>query len=263
MIRWLLIALVFLASLSADAQLLQTNVGPGSAGAGGCTGGNGTTTITATGASTFTVPAGCTSLQIEAFGGGAAGSGQLGGSGGGYSGDTASNHITVTPGQTIFYSVGAAGAVSWVNPNANSQPVGAPGVVAAAGSGQNTPGGGTIGLTNFTGGVGGNDAFSNGGAGGGGAGSAANGGAGMSGATFGPGGTPDGGNGGPGGNGATAGTVGSQPGGGGGGSDSGSAAAGAAGQVRITWGSGPNCILLYTLNCILYSAGSSNQILYQ
>lgn len=71
------------------------------------------------GAGTFTVPAGCTSLTVEVWGGGGAGADgwsfpdafgttYAGGSGGG-SGGYARAVVAVAPGQSISYSVGAGG----------------------------------------------------------------------------------------------------------------------------------------------------------
>lgn len=213
-----------------------------------------TQTITASGAGTFVVPSPVTSLIIEAWGAGGGGGGSssslaAGGGGGGYSRAT----ISVTPGQTIFYTVGAGGSgattqgnpggVSWVNPSANSQPS-SNGVVAAGGSaGDNNPnlgGAGSVGTVNFTGGSGQiAGAPGIGGGGGGGAGSAGNGGNGVVAGAGGAGGTPDGGAGGTGVATAPAG-AGTAPGGGGGGTDgSGSGANGANGQVQFTWSGGP------------------------
>lgn len=63
--------------------------------------------ITATGDGTFTVPAGCTSLQIECIGAG--GAGAVYGGGGG-SGAYVLNTMSVTPAQVINYHVGAGGS---------------------------------------------------------------------------------------------------------------------------------------------------------
>ncbi len=213
------------------------------------------TIITAAGAGTFTVPTGVTSVTCEAWGAGGGGSGVAsstapGGGGGGYSKFTATG---LTPGGTIFYSVGThgsgafgvatSGTASWVNPSANSQPssngcVGNGG--AAASSGHPAGGTGTIGTTNHTGGNGGGGTGTPtaiGGGGGGGAGSGGNGGNGADGvapfAAGGTAGTPDGG---AGGNGVlNVPGVGQQPAGGGGGSWGNTGADGADGQVRFTW----------------------------
>lgn len=70
-------------------------------------------TITTTGAGSFTVPCGVTSLTIEAWGGGGAGGGAnvnpAGGSGGG-GGGYCSATVAVIPGTVIPYTVGARGA---------------------------------------------------------------------------------------------------------------------------------------------------------
>jgi hypothetical protein len=214
----------------------------------------GPTTITATGPGSMTVPAGKTTLLMEAWGGGSGGSGvgsanAPGGGGGGYSSFTA----TVTPGNTVFYTVGAgsagvsnngsAGGTSWVNPSSNAQPA-SNGCVAAGGgapSGSTGTGGagglGTIGTTNFTGGKGcdGSDkgaTHGNGGGGGGGAGSAGTGGTSTT-QAHGVGGTPDGGNGADGSGGSN--PPGTQPGGGGGGDWNGTGSNGGDGMVRLTF----------------------------
>lgn len=63
--------------------------------------------ITATGAGSFTVPAGVTSLTVECWGAGGGG-GSTGGGGGAYSAAT----LPVTPNSTIGYSVGIGGTSS-------------------------------------------------------------------------------------------------------------------------------------------------------
>jgi hypothetical protein len=166
-------------------------------------------TVTFTsGTGSWTVPAGVTSLDVAAWGGGGGGGltaeDDLGGGGGAYAGST----IPVTPGQTVWYSVGgpaagsgspltpgANGSSSWVNKASNTTPgTSTDGVLAVGGGGANigssgTPGiGGAatscVGSTRYSGGAGG----TNTGRGGGGAGSGGN-------ASGGTGGTPDGGNG--------------------------------------------------------------------
>ncbi|MDB9960841.1 fibronectin type III domain-containing protein [Oceanihabitans sp.] len=71
-----------------------------------------TETFNAPGAATFTVPAGVTSITVDAWGAGGAGGGSstggLGGSGGG-GGAYALNTYAVTPGQVINYTIGAGG----------------------------------------------------------------------------------------------------------------------------------------------------------
>lgn len=146
------------------------------------------TTINTAGPGTFIVPAGVTSLQIQAWGGGGAGGGAQGtatlnrsgggGSGGAYTAAT----VAVTPGASYTYTVGAGGTgVS----NAIGNPGGAstfnsPVVVTAAGGnpGMNNNGAGgaaSIGGT-FNGGAGAAGTSGASGGGGGSAGSAGNGG---------------------------------------------------------------------------------------
>lgn len=72
---------------------------------------------TAQGASTFTVPAGVTSLSVKVWGGGggggAGGSAAAGGTGGG--GGYVSGNVTVTPGETLTVYVGGGGATGTRN----------------------------------------------------------------------------------------------------------------------------------------------------
>jgi hypothetical protein len=211
----------------------------GSGGGGG--GGAGSFTTNIIGGGTYIVPSGKTTVVGEAWGGGGGGQGNsgAGGGGGGYSKFTA----TVTPGQTIYYTVGTggtgvngggafSGANSWVNPSANAQPTTTGCVGGFGGGGGGSPGGGgtgTIGTINFQGGNGGNLAASGGG---GGAGSAGNG---VTPTTTsgGAGGTPDGGSGGSGGASPVFGSI---PGGGGGGCTANvNGGTGGNGQVRLTF----------------------------
>ena len=81
-----------------------------------------TRTLTFTSPGTWTVPAGVTEITVEAWGAGGAGGGSTsnsagGGSGGG-GGGYCINVFTVTPGQTINYTVGAGGTGS----NGNGTP---------------------------------------------------------------------------------------------------------------------------------------------
>nr|WP_319998367.1 HYR domain-containing protein [uncultured Draconibacterium sp.] len=81
-----------------------------------------TRTLTFTSPGKWTVPAGVTEITVEAWGGGGAGGGSTsndagGGSGGG-GGGYCINVFTVTPGQTINYTVGAGGTGS----NGNGTP---------------------------------------------------------------------------------------------------------------------------------------------
>lgn len=96
---------------------------------------HGVTVITTIGAGYWTVPANCTSITIEAIGGGGYSDTSAypsGGSGGGaYAKD---NAITVTGGQTVYYSLGK-GVDSWVNVSSNSTPASSTlGVLAKAGA---------------------------------------------------------------------------------------------------------------------------------
>ena len=202
-------------------------------------------TITASGAGSYVVPAGCGHVTPLAWGGGSAGSGWSGTSNGGNGGGFATNSAyVVTPGNTIYYSVaaavtgttgeGSAGNNSWFNISTNAQPSAiANGIYATGGFTSSVSTGGSYaptGATGYSGGIGGVAATHPGG-GGGGAGSAGNGGAGTAGGTAGSGGTPDGG---PGGTGFLGGSgFGTAPGGAGGGANTTGAKGGngAAGQV--------------------------------
>lgn len=86
-----------------------------------------TVTVTATGAGSFTIPTGVTSIVLEGWGGGFPGSNltsaDQGGGGGGYIKKT----FTVTAGQIVYYSVAAAqtdftigGDGTWFNLGTNS-----------------------------------------------------------------------------------------------------------------------------------------------
>ena len=68
------------------------------------------TTITSTGAGTFTVPSGVTTMSIMMVAGGGSGGSDLGGGGG--AGGMLEGNVTVVGGSTIPYSVGAGGAQS-------------------------------------------------------------------------------------------------------------------------------------------------------
>jgi hypothetical protein len=234
-------------------------------------------TVTATGAGSFVIPAGVTSIDFEAWGAGdsggtGGGTGQeAGGGGGGYVLAT----LTVTPGDTVFYSVAPApasesgAAETWFQLNTNSQ-TGAwqahGGLPPSFGSSGGATSNGTVGtLVNSSSGGAGAAAQAGGGSrggsgGGGGAGkdggglngaagvgsAAGAGGAGDNGLGGAPGTVPGGagnsnveggaGGSGGGGSGGTAG-VGGAPGGGGGGggSSSGISSLGARGQIRYTY----------------------------
>ena len=164
-------------------------------------------TKTTPGTYTYTVPAGVTSIKLEAWGGGGAGGSASIGStaynvrgGGGAGGSYASTIISVTPGDVINYTVGAgasplstfstgnvaAGALSSANLNGGANVLkalgGNGGLCSAATTGAvNSIGGAAftsenIGPTSFYGGSGGNAATGGSGGGGGSAGTASNGG---------------------------------------------------------------------------------------
>jgi len=92
--------------------------------------------IVGSGAGSWTVPANVTSITFDLWGGGGAGAGTVNNSAGGLAGGAGGTHvlstITVTPGQVIYYTVGASrtgttgaaanGNDSWVNKSANSAP---------------------------------------------------------------------------------------------------------------------------------------------
>jgi hypothetical protein len=212
---------------------------------------------------TWTVPANVYSIKIDAWGGGGAGAGQstsgTGGFAGGAGGARSTTTISVTPGQTIYYNVGAAragiqgnaadGNDTWVSKASNAAPtVSTNGVVAKGGksavgttqgTGSNT---GCIGTSN-RGGSGRVGGASSGG-GGSSAGTTLNGvdATGTAGATAPAGGGNGGGGHASGGNG----TAGSAPGGGGGGAYKNNTTArtgggGAAGRVILTYQAVPNC----------------------
>lgn len=70
-------------------------------------------TFSVAGTGAFTVPCGITSLTVECWGGGGGGgcaAGNPSGGGGGGGGAYAYRVLTVTPGQSISYTVGAGGA---------------------------------------------------------------------------------------------------------------------------------------------------------
>lgn len=142
--------------------------------------------ITTTGHSTWTVPAGVTSIKVECIGGGGTGenpdaSAHTAGSGAAGGSYAKTNAISVTPGQTIDVSVGIAATQTWFNTAANSAPTStATGCLAKGGASataSQSPGigstTGNIGDVVFAGGSGGTSgtgANSNDGGGGGGAG---------------------------------------------------------------------------------------------
>ena len=219
----------------------------------------------ATGASsgTWTVPANVYSIKIDAWGGGGAGAGQstsgTGGLAGGAGGSRSTTTISVTPGQTIWYSIGAAragttgnaadGNDTWVSEVSNAAPtVSTDGVVAKGGK---SAVGTTAGTGSTTGCVGTSSRGGSGrvggataGGGGSSAGTTLNGtdATGTAGATAPTGGGNGGGGHASGGNG----TAGSSPGGGGGGAYKNnttgrSGGGGAAGRVILTYQAIPIC----------------------
>lgn len=192
-----------------------------------------TTTQTVAGNYNLTIPSGITSMTVEAWGAGGGGSsgyyGNKGGAGGG-GGEYRSSSLTVTPGATYSYTVGAGGnggAGGGTNSGTNGTDTtfntttiiakaGTAGTTSVAGSG----GSGGTGVTGYSGGNGFlvGSGVNSGGGGGSSAGSLLAGVAATS--TTGATAPANGGNGGTGGTGAptpTAGSIGNNPGGGGGG----------------------------------------------
>jgi hypothetical protein len=212
-----------------------------------------TTETLAAGTTTWSVPAGVTSVKVTVIGAGGGGgtrttSGGGGGAGGG--GTSITNAVTVTPAATCYCSIPAgrtpaqAAATAWFNKTANSAPtlvadgalansgVSVPDNTLTRGLGGSTTG--AVGDTKYAGGAG----FTSAGTDGGGGGSSAGTGAGGVDATSSTGATaPTGG--GSGGNGAssanTNGSPGVTPGGGGGGArrSSGTRTGGTGGDARI------------------------------
>lgn len=205
-------------------------------------------TITATGAGAWTVPAGVTTVTVQKWSGGQGGSADRGGRGGNFAQST----ITVTPGASVSYSVGAGGnGVQFAsNINGGDTWFSSASAYVAKGGGNTS---GNVGTTNYYGGAGG-AAFQ--GVAGGGGGSARPTQAGGNASTFdggeaslqgGSSGSTQGGvyggaaagisntEGGSGGAGLGANAGGAPGGGGGGGSSQGPGGAGGRGQIRITW----------------------------
>ncbi len=200
---------------------------------------------------TFTVPAGITSLTVRAWGGGggARETGNTTRRSGGGGGAFAESTVTVVPGSTYNVVVGTGGAAADPGQNGGSSyfSLGATTNVLAAGGGgapaDNTAGAAgsaaaSIGTTRYSGGAGGLRGTAGGGGGGGSAFTNANGNAGGAGgaALGGTGGTGTGA-GGNGGNNGQPGLNGNAPGGGGGGEGEGSAVGGdgAAGRVVVAY----------------------------
>jgi hypothetical protein len=214
-----------------------------------------TTTVTQTVAGTYSwvCPFGVTTVTVECWGGGGAGGQRTsnGGGGGGGGGEYAKETLTVVPGTTYSYTVGAAGVSGAAAGNGGDSSFNTTSVVAHGGGGvaQNVLTGGTGGTgstntTHFNGGAGFTSAGTTGGGGGGSGGTSAVGNTATSatGATAVTGG-------GPGGAGATTGNTNgsapaSGPGGGGGGADRSSSGtrvggSGAAGSTTITYATPP------------------------
>lgn len=111
------------------------------------------TTITTPGSGTFTVPAGVTSVTIEGWGGGGPGGaagGSVGGGGGG-EGGYGTKVLTVSPGDTISYVVGAVSTTAQNPGNASTLTYSAVTYTSNGGS----KGGTGSGITGGTGGPGG------------------------------------------------------------------------------------------------------------
>lgn len=222
------------------------------------------TTITTTGDGNFVVPDWVDTIDVECWGGGGAGGRRTtnGAGGGGAGGAYAKSTVSVTPGSSISYHVGA-GAVQAASPSAgedttwNSTTVVAKGGTSVA---NNTATGATApaasastGTTRFKGGDGATG--STGSFGGGGGSSAGTGTDGNNGSSGSGGSAPTGGA--AGGNGRSttqgAGTSGSAPGGGGGGglrisSGTQNGGSGAAGQLRLTYTPKPPIYLFASSN---------------
>lgn len=207
-----------------------------------------TEVFTATGTRTWTAPAGVTSITVEAWGAGGGGGdpGGNNGGGGGGAGAYARAVVTVVPGMTYSYTVGAGGVVET---NGGSSSFGTSTVVAAGGSGTSTAAagtGGTIaastGTTKFPGCPGGTGQNGNDKPGGGGGGSPTSSGictagGNASASAGGANGTGEGA-GGAGSSTASNGSNGSQPGGGGGGAsdfNGSNAGTGGNGKVQLTY----------------------------
>lgn len=243
-----------------------------------------TVTLTSVGTSSFTVPAGVTSLDVECWGAGGAGGGTNGNAsaagGGGGGGAYSKSTIAVTSGSTISYTIGAGGNGTTGN-GANGGPTSFSTVSANGGHGgfqgnSNIGAGGAGGIGGlYNGGNGANGILStSGGGGGGSAGSASNGNS----ATNGTGATAvtngaAGGNGGVGfvfiinfgNNGASA----ANPGGGGGGGDNGdfgflgffySGGDGGDGQIKITYNCGAYSLTSTAAASVNVCAGNSSII---
>lgn len=214
-----------------------------------------TETFTTPGASTWICPIGVTSVAVECWGAGGGGGNSNNGTGkggfGGGGGAYGSSTLTVVPGTTYYFSVGAGGAgaptgignatsggSTWFN-TSNTQPTSTAGVLAGGGGLGGNDGGvaGTAGTAIYwlTTGTAGNVGGANSASGGGTGGNGGNGGAGGAGTT----------------NDAGGGLAGTIPGGGGGGSsDNASSWGGAGANGRV--------VLVYTAPAYCTSTGSSS-----
>lgn len=201
---------------------------------------------------TFVVPAGVTSITVQAFGGGGGGGGNFTSRPGGGGGAFASSVISVTPGTSYSITVGAGGAAGTSGNdgvNGGNSIFGANLVVAAGGGGGTSVAGtaglasASIGTTTRSGGAGGVQTNNNDGSGGGGGAANASNAGGTGGSTNsdnsgGAGGTSVSGTGTGGAGAGRRGTAsnGNAPGGGGGGRPSqGTGGSGADGRVIVTW----------------------------
>ena len=205
------------------------------------------------GTSSFTVPTGVTSMTVEAIGAGGNYPSSSTGTGGGGGGAYAKSIVSVTPGNTVYYSVGAAvlastGQDSWLNISANSAPSSSANGVLAKGGGvsTSTTGGAggsaasSVGTTTYSGGTGGNRGSVSIASGGGGGSAGPNGAGGNGGAGTNSGTAAGGGGGGAGGASTTAGGAGTSSLGGTGGAGPTGAAGGAGSNGTTTAGSGTN-----------------------
>jgi hypothetical protein len=210
---------------------------------------------------TYTVPAGVTTITVQAWGGGGGGAGgedgYFGSGDGGGGGAYASSVLSVTPGAQYTITVGAGGAGG--TPNSGAAPSGGTssfGTLVVAGGGQGALGGygsggaggtATAGQTQYAGGAGGQGSEDIGGSGGGGAGSGENGGNPVYGSfTVGGGGVFGGGEGGLGNYSNINGSPGSSYGGGGGGAQN-----GGGGATNGVGGAGGNGAVIVTVGTVV------------
>lgn len=218
-------------------------------------------TFTTTGAGqSFTVPAGVTTVTVQAWGAGGGGSTittntpTRGGGGGG--GAYANRALSVTPGNTYNIVVGAGGAANTTGGNSsfNSTALVAAGGRGATSNSATAGAGGTTanstGTTEYAGGNGANGGATYSGGGGGGAGSNGSGGN-ATGSTAGTGTSLSGGNGGAGVNGGTNGNKGNIYGGGGSGAVTNS-------STNRTGGSGANGMVIVSWSCLSYNIDATS-----